>query len=184
MTHIQPPEHLHAFFTPHGTFHSVTSRPHVRARQIEREHQTIVARVAVQFAEEFLTLEGWRPPERLLICGGSRCGKTTLAREIDLHARSTDVLAAEYEWSQQSEIIAAWLSIPGPWTIEGCAASRGLRKWLAAVDLGKPCDRIVRMTTPMCDRTAKQASMSKAEATIWAGIEPEIKRRGVQIVYV
>lgn len=122
---------------------------------------------------------------RLVIVGGPRTGKTTLAAELVgtrglTRVRHTDDLI-ELGWSEASQRIAdEWLTEPGPWIIEGVAAVRGLRKWLRA-NPGRPCDRVVHLLTPKVFLTSGQAGMTKGHAKIWREVEPELRARGVEI---
>ena len=114
---------------------------------------------------------------RLVICGGPKTGKTTLGGPDALH---TDDLIATHGWSQDSQHIADdWLERPGPWTIEGVTAVRGLRKWLRANPEGKPCDKALLLTVPHVELTPKQASMAKGIATVWDEIATDLRSRGV-----
>lgn len=118
---------------------------------------------------------------RTIITGGSRTGKTTLALTLDGPVYHTDSLA-HLPWSSQSDEVVRWLARPGAWTIDGCAATRALRKYLLDNDL-RPCDRIIRLTSPVVARTPGQETLSKGERKIWAEIAPELVRRGVLIEY-
>lgn len=120
---------------------------------------------------------------RTIITGGSRTGKTTLAAQIcgSHPVWHTDSLV-ELPWSEQSNTVACWLQHPGPWIIDGCAATRALRKWLDLADDGvPPCEVIIRCVRPVVERTKGQETLSRGEATIWAQIEIELVARGVQI---
>lgn len=121
---------------------------------------------------------------RTIITGGSRTGKTTLALTLDGPVYHTDSLA-HLPWSSQSDEVVRWLARPDPWTIDGCAATRALRKWLqdpVTFD-ARPCDRIIRLTSPVVARTPGQETLSKGERKIWAEIAPELVARGVLIEY-
>ncbi|HEY0194873.1 MAG TPA: hypothetical protein VGC42_27360, partial [Kofleriaceae bacterium] len=79
---------------------------------------------------------------RILITGGPRTGKTTLAGalEVELLAqrgagpapavRHTDDMIEQTKhlgkdgWSEASRLASLWLDAHGPWIIEGVAASR------------------------------------------------------------
>ena len=121
---------------------------------------------------------------RILVTGGPRVGKTTLARSIGalhgLPVRSTDDLIATHDWSAASSAVAAWLDDVGPWVIEGVAIPRSLRKWLATHD-GAPADGIFIGRDPREARSAGQDAMAKGLETVWAEIAPELERRGVPI---
>jgi len=120
--------------------------------------------------------------ERTVIVGGPRTGKTTLAATLDPSAMHTDDLIGVLPWSAASQHIADdWISKPGPWTIEGVAAVRALRKWLAANE-GKPCERVIVLEVPRVELTTAQAGMAKGHAKILAEIEGELASRGVEIV--
>lgn len=116
--------------------------------------------------------------ERVVIAGGPKTGKTTLAAAPD--ARHTDDLIGTLDWSAASAEVARWFSEPGPWTIEGVACIRALRKALDTSP-AKPCDRVILLTRPHVMRTTGQEAMWKADAARWREIEPELRRRGVII---
>lgn len=65
--------------------------------------------------------------------------------------------------------------------VEGVAAVRALRKWLAAHPEGKPCDRVLWFGEPRVALTPGQAALAKGCRTVWAEVEPELRRRGVEI---
>lgn len=117
---------------------------------------------------------------RVVICGVPRAGKTTLAAAFSC-AFSTDSLIDSLEWSEVSEHVSAMFDAPGPWAIEGVAAVRALRKWLAAHKGGKPCDMVMWFGKPAIDVTAKQAAMGKGVVTVWQEIVDELRSRGVLI---
>ena len=49
------------------------------------------------------------------------------------------------EWSAASLEVATWFDAPGPWIVEGAAAVRALRKWLATNPFITPADAIYWM---------------------------------------
>lgn len=111
---------------------------------------------------------------RIVICGGPRTGKTTLARELEVitarDPRHTDDLV-HLGWSEASQAAALWLDEPGPWIIEGVAMSRALRKWRDAhPGEPPPVDKVIRLTTPHVELTKGQAAMAKGEETVWQEI--------------
>ncbi len=121
----------------------------------------------------------------MVIVGGPRCGKTTRARQLAAATRApvrhTDDLIGKFDWSGVSHEVSRWLDEPGPWVIEGVAAVRALRKWLAAHAAGKPCDRIERLTRPFVALTSGQAAMAQACETVWSEIADRLRARGVAI---
>lgn len=130
---------------------------------------------------------------RIVIAGGPRTGKTTFAHDMvggddprdrrehaDVLVLHTDNLA-HLGWSEASAAAALWLDAPGPWIVEGVAAVRALRKWIAAHPDGKPCDVVYWLTDPVVERTPGQVTMAKGCATVWAEVCGELARRGVEI---
>lgn len=122
---------------------------------------------------------------RILIAGGPRVGKTTLAAGmrsvLGIVPRSTDDLIGRFPWSDASAEVARWLEEPGPWVVEGVAVPRALRKWLEANAEGLPADALWFSTRPKVDRTPGQITMAKGVASVWAEVEPELRRRGLVI---
>lgn len=144
---------------------------------------------------------------RIVICGGPRTGKTTLAwqmfgsgglsynaaqrspHQATVHfkggtavLRHTDDLIESHDWSAASAEVAAWLDAPGPWIIEGVAMARALRKWREACP-GEPppVDRVIRLTAPREALSKGQAAMAKGEQTVWAEIEEWLLDAGVPV---
>lgn len=122
---------------------------------------------------------------RVVICGGCRTGKSTLAarwsKDHGVPVRASDDLAS-LGWSQASEAAALWLERPGPWICEGVAMARALRKWLRSHPDGLPCDVVVRLARVRVPSLLPgQASMNAGEHKVWSEVEPELRRRGVEI---
>ncbi len=120
---------------------------------------------------------------RIVVIGGPRCGKTTRAKALaatGVPARHTDDLIGRLDWSAASAEVSRWFALPGPWVIEGVAAVRALRKWLAAHG-GKPCDTVEIMRRPFEPLSPGQASMLKSFETVWAEIAYQLRARGVAI---
>lgn len=120
---------------------------------------------------------------RVVIVGGPRCGKTTLAATLGLPTRHTDDVIG-LGWSEASAEVATWLDAPGPWCIEGVAAARALRKWLAAHESGAPCDEIRLLWVPLVERTDGQERMALGIETVWCEISDELIARGVAVVSI
>lgn len=79
---------------------------------------------------------------RTIIVGGPRTGKSTLAQKLEGPIYCTDPrhrvkepadnvkYGPDVEWEDTSDWLADnWLKMPGPWTIEGHATARALRKY-------------------------------------------------------
>jgi adenylate kinase family enzyme len=125
--------------------------------------------------------------DRILIIGGPRTGKTTLARSLGaalgVAVYHTDKLRRA-TWSEESTALAAWFGkgLPGPWICEGVLVPRGLRKWLAdhaAPEL--PADIIYWLSVPRVECSPGQAAMGKAVSTVWHQVEPELLARGADV---
>jgi hypothetical protein len=120
----------------------------------------------------------------ILIAGGPRCGKTSLANHLAAargeKAHHTDDLVGSLDWSACSAKAAEWID-QKTGVIEGVAMGRALRKWLAAhaEDDAKPCDILYWCGRPKVELTPGQMAMHKGCATVMAGILPELQRRGV-----
>lgn len=116
---------------------------------------------------------------RIVIAGGPRCGKTTFAATLG-EAKHTDDLIS-MGWSEASAETSSWFDATGPWVVEGVAAPRALRKWLAAHREGKPCDVVHWMGRPYEQLSPGQLGMLRGCETVWAEIVGELRRRGVEI---
>ncbi|HEX5768040.1 MAG TPA: hypothetical protein VFX94_07385 [Burkholderiales bacterium] len=138
-------------------------------------------------------------PERIVIVGGPRCGKSQLSKALRAHGFPTfcgdpidkvkepeprvTYLAEGMGMDSASSryIVDRWLPMPGPWVLEGHIMARVLRKWLdddARGDEGTgshtwPCDRIVVFEEqhPDADLSARQVAHHKGViGTTWRGI--------------
>ncbi len=121
---------------------------------------------------------------RVVISGIPRSGKTTVAKMLagrTVEVRHTDDLVGKMEWSESSAEVATWFDAPGPWIIEGVAAVRALRKWIAAHP-GQPCDVLIWCRTPRVELNKGQATLGKGCETVLAGIQHELAARGVAIM--
>jgi adenylate kinase family enzyme len=116
---------------------------------------------------------------RIVIGGGPRVGKTTLADEIDASARHADDVI-DMGWSAASAEVARWMTDPGPWVIEGTATVRALRKALASSS-DAPCDTLIWLREPRVPRQPEQEPMAAQCETFLAEIRGELVARGVEI---
>jgi hypothetical protein len=117
-------------------------------------------------------------PLRIVIAGGPRTGKTTLAASLGLPVFHTDDLIP-LGWVAAGAAAADWIDQPGPWVIEGVTVARALRRWLKRHD-GAPCDLIAFLARPAIPRTRGQEAMAKGCAKIFSEIAPLLAARGVR----
>jgi broad-specificity NMP kinase len=121
-----------------------------------------------------------------IILGGPKTGKTTLANELGEQTGRpvfhTDDLIPHMEWSELSEYVCNhWVTMEGDWIIEGVAACRALRKFLATGQTMPPDLTITVLTTPKVTLTPRQAALGKATETIWNEIEANVLISGATI---
>lgn len=139
------------------------------------------------------------PARRVLIIGGPRRGKSTLARELRSAVTPTGdnstaiptfcgdpvslvkdpepgvvYLPENLSWSESSQYIADnWLTLPGPWCCEGIAMARAVRKLVnserSAVLDGAD---IFVLTDPVdgVTESSGQAIMARGVMTVWAEV--------------
>lgn len=124
---------------------------------------------------------------RIVIGGGPCTGKTTLAsalhRGLGHPVRHTDD-TMNLGWSEASAEVAAWMTEPGPWIIEGVATARALRKAMAADGAGQVCDILLWLTDPRVEQSAGQKAMAKGCDTVLAEILPAVQAAGTRVQLV
>jgi hypothetical protein len=122
---------------------------------------------------------------RILIGGGPRAGKTTLAQTLALTGGirfwQTDSLRDFGEMDAQPALAAAWFDMPAPWIIEGVTVVRALRLWIGAHPHGTPADVVYWAGRPVVPRTSGQENMAKGCETVWREVLPQLRARGVTI---
>jgi GTPase SAR1 family protein len=131
---------------------------------------------------------------RIVIVGGPRCGKSTMARRLREEGVPTycgdpkslvkqpeeDVIyMPEYKsWSDTPNyVVMEWFSKPGPWCCEGVVMARALRKlkqrgWS---DMLKGVE-VIYLDFPFVPLTPGQAVMSKGIATVWFEVESFVRQ--------
>lgn len=123
---------------------------------------------------------------RIVVAGVPRAGKTTLSarasERFKIALKSSDSLIEENSWGSDSDRVSEWLDAPGDWIIEGVAAPRALRKWLAANPDRALDAAVVWMGSPQAKQNKGQAAMGKACSTVWREVLPELNRRGVKVI--
>ncbi len=121
---------------------------------------------------------------RIVIGGGSRCGKTTLAdklgNEQGLSVWHSDDLI-EMGWSEASAAMAEMIGGSEEGIFEGVAATRALRKLLEA-SKDKPCDIYIHLTSPYEQVSKGQATMNKGVDTVFSEIRTQLHARGVKVL--
>jgi hypothetical protein len=123
--------------------------------------------------------------ERICIAGGPSAGKTTYAMQLSTDViYHTDDLIENHSWSEASQIASEWFNEPGPWIVEGVAVPRALRKWLAANESKKPCDKIIWMNGSFVELSPGQSAMVKGCKTVWNEIVDDLHNRDVEIVEI
>lgn len=126
---------------------------------------------------------------RLVIAGGPRTGKTSLAQALLDDGAEGPVLHTDdlidLGWSEASEAASRWLDEPGPWIVEGVAAGRALRKWLTRTPPGiTPCDAVLYLDQPQVEISEAQERMRKGCRTVWEEIHIALHSRGVAFLRV
>ena len=118
---------------------------------------------------------------KLIIAGGPRTGKTTLADSMSSsNVGHTDELIP-LGWSKGSVTVVAWIDNPNLDVIEGVTVLRGLRKWLRLNDAGKPCDKLVYLRGPFEELNRGQAAMTRGCWSVFQQIRPYLQDRGVTV---
>lgn len=126
---------------------------------------------------------------RILITGGPRTGKTTLANKLQQEGGDPIVYSTDdvmhLGWSEASAAVALWLDADDSWIVEGVAASRALRKWRALhPDQPPPIDRLIYLREPHETLTPGQRTMAKGVETVHRELEDWLAQHGVTTEYL
>ena len=123
------------------------------------------------------------PSHRMVVAGGPRAGKSTLASAIaGAHKIHDGEELVGLEWSAGSEHASHWFDEPGPWICENVAMPRALRKWLARNPTGLPADLIIWANEPVVPRSRGQHVMALGCETVWNEIRGELIERGQRVL--
>jgi hypothetical protein len=122
---------------------------------------------------------------RIVIAGGPRAGKSTLAAELAgvlgiatiLH---TDTLIHECDWSAAADRVAGWFDTPGDLVVEGVQIGRAIRKLLRA-GLAIPIDAALWCSRPRVPLAPRQRGLAAGCAKVWREVVPGIARAGVAL---
>jgi hypothetical protein len=131
---------------------------------------------------------------RIVIVGGPRCGKSTMARRLREQGIPTYcgdtvsfvkqpeegvIYLPEYlSWTTAPDYVAReWLTMPAPWCCEGVVMARALRKLMRQNQghLLKGTE-VIYLSVPMEPRTPGQGNMAKGISTVWFEIESFVRQ--------
>ena len=120
---------------------------------------------------------------KIIIIGGPRTGKSTLAKSFGLpvycgdpKSKVKDVeeginyLPEIQDWSTQSLYICREWFTKSEGIFEGVGMVRALRKW-AVLNDAMPCDKIIYLTEAKVEQSKGQVSMTKGVRTVWDEIK-------------
>lgn len=124
--------------------------------------------------------------KRILIAGGPRTGKSFaadyLSNTLGLDVQHTDDLIRRVARDRMQDVVADWITEPGPWCIEGVTIIRALRKWLARNPDGSPADILFYGATARVMQNDGQRTMHKGIDTVWRQICADVIARGVRVL--
>ncbi len=131
---------------------------------------------------------------KIILVGAPRSGKSTYARQlrqrgIPTYCTDPESLVKDIEknvtylpegldWSQASQyVVDEWLSMKGPWCIEGIATVRALRKALDGYKELLKGVQVIRIKGQHKDDVTKpgQITLKKGIDTVWKEIAPTLR---------
>lgn len=120
---------------------------------------------------------------KIVIGGGARCGKTSLAellaREHGLPVYHADDLI-HLGWSEASDAFADVIEYGRDGIYEGVAAVRALRKLLKRTR-ARPITRYIHLTFPRTSLTEGQRKMNVGIEVVHREIRSRLRDRGVEL---
>ena len=120
-------------------------------------------------------------PNRLLILGVPKAGKTTLSEHLADRLSSHRLIFTDYD--AVGELVSL-LDMPGPWIMEGVTLVRALREWLDKHHFHpelRPADTIIWMPDPKIALTKGQQNMAAGLCTVWESVRLRCQFRGTRI---
>lgn len=127
---------------------------------------------------------------KILIAGGPRTGKSTLAKRLseengNIPVRCTDDVIHTLPWATASLEVATWFDAPGPWIIEGTIVVRAMRKWFFQSPTQTQCAKYVYFgSMAFIPTTSDQNRMIIGCNTIWNYVGAEAVRRGMVVRHI
>lgn len=122
---------------------------------------------------------------KIVIGGGARCGKTTLAErmaaDLQLPVYHADDLM-HLGWSEASDAFADVIAHGRDGIYEGVATVRALRK-LMKRSRARPCTRYIHLTTPRVTLTDKQHALNTAVQSVYRELHLPLRARQVDVVH-
>lgn len=128
---------------------------------------------------------------RIVLVGGPRRGKSTLARQYRAQGIPTfcgdprskvkdpeegvtylpEELPYAGDQGAAAHVAGLWFIWQGPWLCEGHVMARALRRWLDAHPREMPADKIIVLSGPAkCETSKGQDAMHKGVMTVWEEI--------------
>lgn len=125
---------------------------------------------------------------RILITGGPRTGKTTLAAQLSKQKEISTILATDgligfKDFHLQTLLVASWLDQPAPWIIEGCQAAHALQHWLShhPDPASTPCDVLYWLQQPFTSLNPKQQKFKDQIDRLLSPSATILQLRGVTV---
>ena len=115
----------------------------------------------------------------ILIVGGPKHGKTTLATSLDTDFVSTDGLDMSQRFEEKLETVIGWVAARR--NVEGVMLVHALRRILRAKKVDLKGTVIYYLHHPKEEQTKKQAALSKAVDTIMEEIRGGLRLAGATI---